>query len=92
MLCGTVARSSGGPGQGRHRSYSRKGLRKGLTDLEKCPACDYLLVERKTFCPHCGEQLTHPLWKKTGAWILLILIVYGLAKCNIRLLDGLDKF
>lgn len=58
--------------------------------LEKCPNCEYILVDRSTYCPYCGTQLTYPLWKKLGAWVLLILIAYGLVRCNIRLLDGFD--
>lgn len=56
--------------------------------LEKCPHCGYILLERSTYCPYCGTQLTHQPWKKAGAWILLILIIYGFVKCNLRLLDG----
>jgi RNA polymerase subunit RPABC4/transcription elongation factor Spt4 len=59
-------------------------------DLEKCPHCEYILVERTTYCPFCGTQLTHPAWKKAVAWVFLILIVYGMVKCHIRLLDGFD--
>lgn len=61
-------------------------------NLEKCPHCDYILIDRKTYCPYCGTQLTHSGWKKIGAWILLILIIYGLVKCNIKLLDGFGSF
>ena len=61
-----------------------------MSELEKCPQCDYILLERTTFCPVCGTQLTEPVWKKAGAWILLILIVYALIKCHIRILDGFD--
>jgi hypothetical protein len=35
-------------------------------------------------------QLTHPLWKKVAAWVLLILIGYGWIKCHMRLIGGLD--
>lgn len=61
-------------------------------DLEICPHCRYALIERHTYCPYCGTQLTHPLWKKVAAWILLIFIAYGLIQCNLKLLDGLDRF
>jgi len=36
--------------------------------------------------------LTYPLWKKAGAWILLILIGYGLIRCHVQMLDGLEGF
>ena len=55
---------------------------------EACPSCRYTLKRRSTYCPYCGVQLTHPPWKKVGAWILLVLIVYGLVQCHLRLLDG----
>ena len=58
--------------------------------LEACPECRYTLSRRSTWCPYCGVQLTHPPWKKVGAWILLVLIVYGLVQCHLRLLDGPD--
>ncbi len=60
--------------------------------LESCPNCHYTLLERSTYCPYCGIQLTHPLWKKLAAWMLLILIGYGLVNCNLRMLDGLQDF
>ncbi len=61
-------------------------------ELESCPNCRYTLIERSTYCPYCGIQLTHPLWKKLGAWILLLLIGYGLVTCHVRMLDGLEGF
>jgi len=60
--------------------------------LESCPNCHYTLLERSAYCPYCGNQLTHPLWKKLAAWMLLILIGYGLVSCNLRMLDGLQDF
>jgi hypothetical protein len=36
-------------------------------------------------------QLTHPLWKKIGAWVLLILIGYGWVRCNLKFMSGLGK-
>lgn len=56
--------------------------------METCPNCNYMLARRSANCPYCGFQLTHPLWKKVGAWILLVIIAYGLVKCHLRLLDG----
>jgi len=56
--------------------------------MEVCPHCKYSLAARTTYCPYCGIQLTHPLWKKTAAWILLILIGYGLVRCHLRMLEG----
>ncbi len=61
-------------------------------ELESCPNCRYTLIERSTYCPYWGTQLTHPPWKKMGAWILLILIGYGLVTCHVRMLDGLEGF
>ena len=61
-------------------------------ELESCPNCHYTLLERSTYCPYCGVQLTHPRWKKMGAWVLLIVIVYGLVRCHVRMLDGLENF
>jgi len=61
-------------------------------DLESCPNCHYTLLERNTYCPYCGTQLTYPLWKKLGAWILLVLIGYGLLRCHVQMLDGLEGF
>ncbi len=57
-------------------------------ELEVCPECQYTLIEKATYCPHCGYQLTAPVWKKVAAWFILILIVWGLVKCHIRLFQG----
>lgn len=59
-------------------------------NLVKCPHCEYILLERTTYCPFCGLQLTHPWWRKAGAWLLLMLIGWVLIKCHVRMLDGLD--
>jgi RNA polymerase subunit RPABC4/transcription elongation factor Spt4 len=58
--------------------------------LEKCPHCDYILIERTTYCPYCGTQVTYTVWKKAGAWILLFLIIYFLVKCHVQIMDGFD--
>ena len=58
--------------------------------LETCPHCHYTLIKRTTYCPYCGTQLTHPLWKKIGAWLLLIAIAYAFIKCNVRLMEGFE--
>ncbi len=58
--------------------------------METCPNCRYMLLRRTVHCPYCGFQLTHPLWKKVGAGILLVVIAYGLVKCQLRLLDGFE--
>ena len=60
--------------------------------MEVCRNCDYTVPDRMAKCPYCGCQLTHPLWKKAGAWVLLLLIGYGFVRCNLRLMQGLDKF
>ena len=60
--------------------------------LESCPNCHYALLERSTYCPYCGIQLTYPMWKKLAAWALLILIGYGLVDCHLRMLKGLQDF
>ncbi len=60
--------------------------------MEVCRNCDYAVPDRSARCPYCGYQLTNPLWKKVGAWLLLVLIAWGLVKCNLRLMQGLDKF
>jgi RNA polymerase subunit RPABC4/transcription elongation factor Spt4 len=65
--------------------------KKDSGDLEKCPHCDYILIDRTTYCPYCGTQVAHPVWKKTGAWVLLVFIMYALIKCHSRLLDGFDQ-
>jgi RNA polymerase subunit RPABC4/transcription elongation factor Spt4 len=66
----------------------KPGRKSAPESLEACPECRYTLSRRSTWCPYCGVQLTHPPWKKVGAWILLVLIVYGLVQCHLRLLDG----
>lgn len=58
--------------------------------LEICPNCNYALLQRTTYCPFCGVQLTHPVWKKVAAWILLILIGYGLVRCHASLIGGFN--
>lgn len=58
--------------------------------LEICPNCNYTLLERSTYCPYCGAQLTHPVWKKLAAWVLLILIGYGLVRCHASLIRGFN--
>jgi hypothetical protein len=30
--------------------------------------------------------------KKIGAWILLVTIMYGFIKCNLKMMHGLDEF
>ena len=57
---------------------------------DSCPSCRYLLFERTAYCPHCGFQLTHPVWKKAGAWVLLIVIGYGLVRCQLRMMEGFN--
>lgn len=78
------------------RSHSRKEeavVRKmPHVKLESCPNCHYTLLERSTNCPYCGIQLTYSPWKKLAAWLLLILIGYGLVDCHVRMLDGLQGF
>ena len=59
-------------------------------ELEKCPHCDYILIDRTTYCPYCGTQVAEPIWKKAGAWVLLVFLVYVLVKCHVRILDGFD--
>ncbi|MFB3904920.1 MAG: hypothetical protein ACE15E_15825 [Acidobacteriota bacterium] len=59
--------------------------------LESCPNCNYISFGRRTYCPVCGMQLTYPLWKKIGAWVLLILIAYGWVRCNLKFMGGLGK-
>lgn len=63
-----------------------------MAGLHKCPNCEYLLTERPTYCPYCGQQLTHSPLKKLGALVLLIFVVYGLIQCNLRIMEGLDDF
>ena len=60
--------------------------------MEVCGNCNYTVPDGTPKCPYCGYQLTHPLWKKVGAWVLLILGSYGFVKCNLRWMQGLDKF
>lgn len=59
--------------------------------LESCPNCRFQLLERTANCPYCGFPLTHPTWKKIGAWVLLLLIVWGLVKCHMAFFDELSK-
>ncbi|HUG44855.1 MAG TPA: hypothetical protein VMN76_11515 [Acidobacteriota bacterium] len=63
-----------------------------MAGLQKCPNCEFLLAERPTHCPYCGQQLTHSPMIKLGAWVLLIFVVYGLIQCNLRIMEGLDDF
>lgn len=63
-----------------------------MSFAQKCPECEYSLLERHVHCPYCGAQLTHPTWKKIGAWVLLILVLYVFVKCNLQIMKGLDKF
>ena len=60
--------------------------------MEVCRNCDYTVPDRMAKCPYCGYQLTQPLWKKAGAWALLVIIGYGFVRCNLQLMQGLDKF
>ena len=60
--------------------------------MEVCRNCDYTVPDRTAKCPYCGYRLTHPLWKKAGAWVLLVLIGYGFVRCNLQFMQGLDKF
>ena len=69
-------------------SVEETGRKSSPYSPEVCPECRYTLSRRSTWCPYCGVQLTHPPWKKVGAWILLALIVYALVQCHLRLLDG----
>ena len=83
-----AAGSSVGPNLHRMGSAVTSGRKSARHSLEACPNCRYTLSRRSTWCPYCGVQLTHPPWKKVGAWILLVLIVYGLVQCHLRLLEG----
>jgi|GEM_PF-1733258 len=56
---------------------------------ETCPECGYVSPERTVRCPNCGHPLSHPAWKRIGAFLLLLLIGYGLVKCHVKMLDGL---
>ncbi len=58
--------------------------------MDFCPNCNYSVLPGTVHCPQCGYQLTHPRWKKIGAWILLVVIAYGLVKCHLRLLEGFE--
>ncbi|GAB4241482.1 MAG: hypothetical protein Kow00109_16900 [Acidobacteriota bacterium] len=59
-------------------------------ELPRCPDCGFVLLERPSHCPYCGAPLTAPTWKKALAWVLLLLIGYGLAQCAVRLTRGFD--
>ncbi|HOM99883.1 MAG TPA: hypothetical protein PLM33_06465 [Acidobacteriota bacterium] len=58
--------------------------------LPSCPECGFVVLERPPSCPYCGARLTAPGWKKALAWLLLVLIGYGLARCALRLTEGFD--
>ncbi len=60
--------------------------------LAACPNCKYMLVENPSYCPFCGIQLRHPAWKRAGAWVILVMLLWGLARCHIELFKGLDGF
>lgn len=62
---------------------------KNKSHPEKCPECGYISPERTTKCPNCGHPLAHPQWKRIAAFLLLLLIGYGLVKCHVKMLDGL---
>ncbi len=59
-------------------------------DAEVCSNCRMTQARRTAYCPYCGFRLTHPWWKKLGAWILLGLICYGLVDCHLRLINGFE--
>ena len=59
-------------------------------ELESCPECKFQLVENYVYCPFCGIQLRQPTWKRIIAAFFLVVIVYGLIKCNLRISEGLD--
>jgi RNA polymerase subunit RPABC4/transcription elongation factor Spt4 len=61
-----------------------------LAGLKTCPKCRYLLAENAHICRYCGAKIGYSPWKKMGAWAILILIIYGMVKCHVRLLDGFD--
>jgi hypothetical protein len=60
-------------------------------NMEVCPNCGYTLLEKRAYCPYCGAQIGHPFWKKIAAWLLLVLIGYGLVTCHLRLMDGFPE-
>ena len=60
--------------------------------MEVCRNCHYTVPDKTARCPYCAYQLTYPLWKKAGAWVLLVAIGYGFVRCNLRFMQGLDKF
>ncbi|HSR53195.1 MAG TPA: zinc-ribbon domain-containing protein [Acidobacteriota bacterium] len=60
-------------------------------ELESCPECRYTLLERSTYCPHCGAQLTFTAWQKAAAWFVLILFIWGLARCNLEMFQRLEQ-
>lgn len=60
-------------------------------ELESCPNCRYTLLQKEAYCPHCGEQLTYTGWQKAAAWLVLILFLWGLARCNLEMFQRLDQ-
>lgn len=58
---------------------------------EACPQCHFVQLEQRSRCPYCGFQLATPRWKKAGAWLLLLIIVYIMVRCHLRLLEGFDQ-
>ncbi|HSR70065.1 MAG TPA: hypothetical protein VLU25_19205 [Acidobacteriota bacterium] len=59
-------------------------------ELESCPNCRYALLEKRAYCPHCGERLSYTGWQKAAAWLVLILFLWGLARCNLEMFQRLD--
>ena len=62
--------------------------------MEVCKNCDYTVPVKSECCPNCGQPMEERSsgWKKAGAWILLIVIMYGFVRCNLKMMQGLDKF
>lgn len=62
-----------------------------MSSPRECPGCGYALLQPKSTCPYCGTEITAPVWKKTAAWILLLGIIYFFVKCNLEIMQGLDR-
>jgi uncharacterized protein (DUF983 family) len=59
-----------------------KNINRG--DIMKCPKCGQEMIDCKDFCPSCGYHIKEEkpsMTKKTAFFIILLLVIFGVAIC-----------
>lgn len=79
----TIPRDKGAVLHGRHCPQKLRNLEGSGIILKKktvsCKACGAEISQGLKTCPHCGEKVKKPLFKKWWFWVLVLLLVAGAA-------------